>query len=94
MPFLLKIPLVLLFLNCFRAKQIGFEQVFDYLSFKHMDTLMKQIQSLVEPLFLDIGNVYRNSQPALLYQLWFRLLLVSATMWQQYVDLIPTALRL
>ena len=38
----------LLFLNCFRANQIGFEQVFDHLTFKHMDALRKQIQSRVD----------------------------------------------
>ena len=27
---------------------MGFEQVFDNLTFKHMDTLRKQIQSLVD----------------------------------------------
>ena len=38
----------LLFLNCFRAQQIGFEQVFDNLIFKHIDALRKQIQFLVD----------------------------------------------
>ena len=27
---------------------MGFEQVFDYLTFKHMDTFRKQIQSLAD----------------------------------------------
>ena len=35
-----------LFLNCFRANQLGFEHVFDNLTFKYMDALRKQIQSL------------------------------------------------
>ena len=30
------------------TNQIGFEKVFDYLTFKHMDTLRKQIQSLFD----------------------------------------------
>ena len=38
----------LLFLNCSMANQIGFEQFFDNLTFKHMDALRKQIQSLVD----------------------------------------------
>ena len=29
----------LLFLNCFRANQVGFKQVFDDLTLKHMDAL-------------------------------------------------------
>ena len=36
----------LLFLNGFRANQVGFKQVFDNLTVKHMDALRKQIQSL------------------------------------------------
>ena len=40
---------------------MGFKQVFDNLTVKHMDTLRKQIQSLAdyvfEPLFLDLRNV-------------------------------------
>ena len=39
----------LLFLNCFRVNQMGFEQVFDNVTFKHMDALRKQIQSLLDP---------------------------------------------
>ena len=39
-------PSFLLFLNCFRANQRGSEQVFDNLTFKYMDALRKQIQSL------------------------------------------------
>ena len=54
-------PSFLLFLNCFRANQVGFKQVFDNLTAKHMDALRKQIQSLTdfffEPLFLDLCNV-------------------------------------
>ena len=50
-----------LFLNCFRANQVGFKQVFDYLSVKHMDALRKKIQSLADfacyLLFLDFCNV-------------------------------------
>ena len=48
MAFLVKVPrpLFLLFLNCFRANQVGFKQVFDNLTVKHMDALRKQIQSL------------------------------------------------
>ena len=38
----------LLFLNCFRANQIGSEQVFGDLTFKHRDALRKQIDSLVD----------------------------------------------
>ena len=33
---------------CFRETQIGFEQVFDNVTFKHIDTLRKQIQSLID----------------------------------------------
>ena len=44
---------------------MGFEQVFNNLTFKHMDALGKQIQSLVdlrfEPLFLDICSVEQIS---------------------------------
>ena len=49
MAFLAKISstIVLLFPNWFRASQMGFEQVFDNLTFKHMDALRKQIQCLV-----------------------------------------------
>ena len=45
---------------------MGFKQVFDNLTVKHMDALRKQIQSLeetdsvrlcFEPLFLDLRNV-------------------------------------
>ena len=32
-------PSFLLFLNCFRANQMGFEQVFDNVIFKHKDAL-------------------------------------------------------
>ena len=32
----------------FRANQVGFEQVFNNLTFKHMDALRKQIQSLAD----------------------------------------------
>ena len=35
-------------LNCFRVNQMGFEQVFDNLTFKFMDPLRKHIQSLVD----------------------------------------------
>ena len=42
------IPSFLLFLYCFRANQMRFEQVFGNLTFKHMDALGKQIQSLVD----------------------------------------------
>ena len=50
MAFLVKFhrPSFLLFLNCFRANQMGFEQVFDSLTFKHMDALRKQIRCLVD----------------------------------------------
>ena len=41
-------PTFLLFLDCFWANQMGFEQVFDNLIFKHMDALRNQIQSLVD----------------------------------------------
>ena len=37
-----------LFLNCFTANQMGFEQFFDKLTFKHIDALKKQIQYLVD----------------------------------------------
>ena len=40
-------PSLLLLLNCSRANQMGFEQIFDNLTFKHMDDLRKQIQYLV-----------------------------------------------
>ena len=30
-------PSFLLFLNCFRVNQMGFEQVFDNITLKHMD---------------------------------------------------------
>ena len=49
------------FFNCFRVKQMGFEQVFDNLIFKHMDALRDQTQSLFDyalnHCFLDICNV-------------------------------------
>ena len=50
MAFLEKVPRpsFLLFLNCFRANQVGFKQVFDNLTVKHMDALRKQIQSLAD----------------------------------------------
>ena len=32
---------------------MGFEQVFDNLTFKHIDALRKQIQSLVDTVLLD-----------------------------------------
>ena len=48
MVFLVTRPLFLLFLNCFRAKQVRFKQVFDNLTVKHMDALRKQIQSLAD----------------------------------------------
>ena len=38
-------PSLPLFLNHFRANQVGFKQVFDK---KHMDVLRKQIQSLAD----------------------------------------------
>ena len=41
-------PSFLLFLNCFRANQMGFKQVFDNLTVKLMDALRKQIQSLAD----------------------------------------------
>ena len=41
-------PSFLLFLNCFRANQVGFKQVFDNLAVKHIDALRKQIQSLAD----------------------------------------------
>ena len=50
MAFLVNVPRpsFLLFLNCFRANQMGFKQVFDYLTVRHMNALRKQIQSLVD----------------------------------------------
>ena len=50
MPFLVKPhrPSFLLLLNCFRANQVGFKQVFDDLTVKHMNALRKQIQSLAD----------------------------------------------
>ena len=39
-------PSFLLFLNCFRANQVVFKQVFDNLAVKRIDALRKQIQSL------------------------------------------------
>ena len=41
-------PSFLLLFNCFRANQMGFKQVFDNLTVKHMDALRKQIQSLAD----------------------------------------------
>ena len=40
-------PSCLLFLNCFRAHQMGFEQVFDNVTVNRMDALREQFQSLV-----------------------------------------------
>ena len=37
---------------------MGFEQVFDNLTFKHMDALMKQIQSLVDYVLIDCFWTY------------------------------------
>ena len=48
MAFLVKVPSLLLFLNCFTANQMGFEQVFDNLTFKRMAALRKKIQSAVD----------------------------------------------
>ena len=36
-------PSFLLFLDCFRANQMGFEQVFDNLTSKHMTALRKKM---------------------------------------------------
>ena len=49
MPFLVNshISSFLQFINYFRVNQIEFRQVFDKLTFKHMDALREQIQSLV-----------------------------------------------
>ena len=41
-------PLFLLFLNCFRANQVVFKQVFDNLTVTHMDGSRKQIQCLAD----------------------------------------------
>ena len=41
-------PSFLLFLNFFRANQVGFKYGFDNLTVKHMDALRKQIQSLAD----------------------------------------------
>ena len=53
-------PSFLLALNCFRENQMGFEQVFNNLTFKGMDTLTKRIQSHVDYVlnhsFLDTSN--------------------------------------
>ena len=38
----------LLFLNCFRANQVEFKQVFDSLTVRHVDALKNQIQSLAD----------------------------------------------
>ena len=43
-------PSFLLFLSCFRTSQMGFEQVFDNPTFKHIDALRKQIKSLFDYL--------------------------------------------
>ena len=48
MAFLVKISSFLLFLICFKANQLGFEQVFDNRTFKYMAAFRKQIQSLVD----------------------------------------------
>ena len=48
MAFLVKVPSFLLFLNCFRANQVGFKQVFDNQTVKHTYALRKQIQSLAD----------------------------------------------
>ena len=50
MAFLVKIlqAIVSVISQLFKANQIGFEQVFDNRTVKHMDTLRKQIQSLVD----------------------------------------------
>ena len=42
-------PSLLLFLDCFRANQMGCEQVFDNLTFERMDALIQiQIQFLID----------------------------------------------
>ena len=41
-------PSFLLFLNSFRANQVGCKHVFDSLAVKHIDALRKQIQSLAD----------------------------------------------
>ena len=50
MPFLVKShrQSFLLFLNCFMARKMGFEQVFDNLTLKHMDAVRKQIQFIAD----------------------------------------------
>ena len=40
----------LLFLNCLRANEMAFGQVFDNQTFKHMTALRKTIQSVAEYL--------------------------------------------
>ena len=41
-------PSFLVFLNCFRANQVGFKQVFDNLAVKQIDALRKQSQTLAD----------------------------------------------
>ena len=53
MAFLVKVPWVIVsvisqLLNCYGANQMGFKQVFDNLTVKHMDDSRKQIQSVVD----------------------------------------------
>ena len=50
MAFLVKLHRLsfLLFLNRFRASQVGFKQVFDNVAVKIIDALRKQIQSLAD----------------------------------------------
>ena len=57
MAFLVKFPwaIVSLFLNCFRANQMGFEHAFDNLTFKSMTALRKKIQSVVD--YFEISSV-------------------------------------
>ena len=52
-------PSFLLFLNCFRASQVGFKQVFDNLTvkngcFEETDSVSRQL--CFEPLFLDLHD--------------------------------------
>ena len=53
-------PSFLLFLNCFKANQMGFEQVFDNLTLELMDAFKKQIQSLVDYVLNHCFSTYVN----------------------------------
>ena len=74
-------PSFLLFLNCFKANQVGFKQAFDNLAVKHMDALRKQIQSIADYVlnhcFRTNARKFRELSEEIIYfrsPIWFALI--------------------